>query len=384
MAVMKRNGHFYIYFRPFKNKKIGLKLDVKTKTEANRLEIQLLTGCRSGSYGALDPVAREVCVRMFTNQGWEMPYELSGAQHPREELTLWRACEYFLKYPDIKGNPSRDRYEMCIVRLVDHFGRDKPVKSIWVPDIKRYQIERLDSGASPSTVNWEKGTLSKIFQVLVELQYLEANPARLVKNLSQKSEERHVYLSLHDVDRIAGACPPWFRPIVQTAYYTGMRRGEILGLTRKQVKLQKRMILLGPENTKEAHWKRVPIHNNLIPTLEEATRVSSLGNEKVFLLRDDKGVRDLTEETAKNPWPRACASLALEKPWPRFHDLRHTWRANARRSGIDPTIAESILGHWFRGRSVNERYGHVSDQELLAAVDKMTFDNGETEIMARR
>jgi integrase len=144
------------------------------------------------------------------------------------------------------------------------------------------------------------------------------------------------------------------------------------------------MILLGPEDTKEAHWKRVPIHRNLNPTLEEAMRVSSLGNEKVFLLRDDKVMRDLNEETAKNPWPRACASLATEKPWPRFHDLRHTWRANARRSGIDPTIAESILNHWFSGRSVNERYGHVSGQELLAAIDRMTFDNGETEIMARR
>ncbi|HTY25390.1 MAG TPA: tyrosine-type recombinase/integrase, partial [Desulfomonilaceae bacterium] len=118
--------------------------------------------------------------------------------------------------------------------------------------------------------------------------------------------------------------------------------------------------------------------------LEDAMRVSSLGNEKVFLLRADTGVRELMEETAKNPWPRACEALELEKPRPRFHDLRHTWRANARRSGMDPAIAESILGHWFRGKSVNERYGHISDQELVGAVDKMTFDHGETEIMARR
>ncbi len=236
MAVMKRNGHFYIYFRPFKDKKIGLKLDVKSKTEAKRLENMVLTACRSGSYAALDPMAREVCVRMFTNQGWEMPAEFAGVRRPQEELTLWSACELFFKYPDIKGNPSRERYEMCIVHLVEHFGKDKPMKSIWVPDIKRYQIERLNAGASPSTVNWEKSTLSKIFQVLVEFQYVEANPARLVKNLSQKSEERHVYLSSQDVARIAGACPPWFRPIVQTAYFTGMRRGEILTLTRKQVK----------------------------------------------------------------------------------------------------------------------------------------------------
>ena len=48
---------------------------------------------------------------------------------------------------------------------------------------------------------------------------------------------------------------------------------------------------------------------------------------------------------------------------------------------MDPMIAETILGHWNRERSVNERYGRLSDAELLRAVDSMTFDNGETEIL---
>lgn len=69
------------------------------------------------------------------------------------------------------------------------------------------------------------------------------------------------------------------------------------------------------------------------------------------------------------------------EPPPRFHDLRHTWRTNARRSGVDPQIAETIMGHVFRIRSVNDRYGRISDQELLKAIDMMNFDNGETEIL---
>ena len=48
---------------------------------------------------------------------------------------------------------------------------------------------------------------------------------------------------------------------------------------------------------------------------------------------------------------------------------------------MDPVIAESIMGHWRRERSVNERYGRLSDQVLLKAVDAMTFDHGETEIL---
>ena len=38
------------------------------------------------------------------------------------------------------------------------------------------------------------------------------------------------------------------------------------------------------------------------------------------------------------------------------------------------------MGHWYRGRSVNERYGRISDAELIRAIDEMSFDHGETEI----
>jgi site-specific recombinase XerD len=60
------------------------------------------------------------------------------------------------------------------------------VKSIWIPQIKEYQIARLNDGAAASTVNKEKAALSKIFQVLMELRHVDVNPARLVKNLSEK------------------------------------------------------------------------------------------------------------------------------------------------------------------------------------------------------
>jgi integrase len=320
---------------------------------------------------------------MFRNQGWELPQDLAPQESVQQELTLWRGIEIFLNYPEIKGSAERERYVMCFTHLVEHFGKDLPLKSMWVPHIKEYMILRSSSGVSPSQVNREKGTLSKMFQVLTELQFIEANPCRLIRNLSQKSEERQVYLSFEDVTRIADHCPDWFRLIVWTAYYTGMRRGEITGLSRKQVKLGQRMICLGPEATKERHWKRVPVHRNLLPILESALRVSSLGSERVFLIQDKQSMRPPTLEGVKNPWPRACEALELEKPWPRFHDLRHTWKTNARRSGMDPEIRESILGHWFKEKSVMERYGRISDAELLRAVDCMTFDHGETEIWVR-
>lgn len=389
--VKKRGNSFYIYFKPFKDKKIGVKVDAMTKREAVQIEGAVLRACRTGNYAGLDPVSRETCIRMFTNQSWELPPEIGeyvACVRPAEELTLWKACELFYSYPEIAESKSKWRHECAILNLAEKLGEDRPLKSIWVPDLKRYRVERLNEGAAEGTVNRELATLSKVFRIMIELQLVDSNPVRLVPRLSAKSGERQVYLSLQDVQKIIDQCPAWFRPIILTAYYTGMRRGEILGLTRKQVNLAKRIITLSPEDTKEAHWKRMPIHGNLVPILEESLKVTSLETDKVFLWQGKQGVRPLELETFKNPWPRACEALEkkklLKKPWPRFHDLRHTWRTNARRSGVDPQIAESILGHWFKGKSVNDRYGRISDQELLQAIDKMTFDHGNTEILVAR
>jgi integrase len=284
----------------------------------------------------------------------------------------------------IRNSKSKERHIFAIKNLIRKIGRDKPLRELWAPDVRLYQADRLAEGASATTVNRETSTLSRLFGVMVELKLVESNPVRIVEQLPRKGSEREAYISTEDVRSLAGNCPLWFRPVVWTAFYTGMRRGEILGLKRNGVNLSRRIITLSPDETKEGHWKRVPIHRELVPILGEALKLSALGCDDVFLVRDRKGVHPIPFETARNPWPRACEKLKLQKPWPRFHDLRHTWKTNARRSGMDPEIREAILGHSTKERSVSERYGRISDKELVDAIDLMTFDHGETEILVAK
>ena len=145
MAVKNRNGDFYIYFDPFKSGQIGLKLDVSTKTEAKQIEVMILRACRARNYSALDATAREACVRMFGNKGWELPPELGGGlSRPREDLTLWKAIQLCLMDPEVKESANRERHEYCFPHIVEHWGKDFPVKALCIPHIKQYQAERLN------------------------------------------------------------------------------------------------------------------------------------------------------------------------------------------------------------------------------------------------
>ena len=314
--VVKRNGHYYCYFSPFKTKKVGLKLDVECKAEAKQVETMLLRACRRNDYSGLDSVSREALCRLFVNQNWELPHELSGIKEgPREELTLWKACEMFLKSPEIKARDYKAiaRYKQAIINLARLLGKGVPLKEIWVPALKRYRVERINEGAAPNTVNIELSALSRVSVVMIEAQLLESNPCRLLKRLSTKSNEREVYLSRETVGLIAEKCPVWYQRIIWTAYFSGMRRGEMLGLTRRQVNLSTRLIHLEPTETKEGRRKRVPIHRELVPILEEAMRTPLLGSDKVFVVQDAQGIRKPGTDSFDNPWPRACEALEKAK-----------------------------------------------------------------------
>ncbi len=49
---------------------------------------------------------------------------------------------------------------------------------------------------------------------------------------------------------------------------------------------------------------------------------------------------------------------------------------------MDPEIREGIMGHWFKEKSITERYGRISEQELIKLSTRY-FRSGETEVLAR-
>ena len=169
----------------------------------------------------------------------------------------------------------------------------------------------------------------------------------------------------------------WFRPIIKTAYYTGMRRGEIVDLKRNQVNLGGRMIVIAPTGTKEMQWKRIPISRDFQELLTEIMAVPILRCDYVFTIDGHK----TNPESFKRQWKNAVKGM---DPAPRFHDLRHTFKTNMRNSGVDPEITETIMGHSDGLRSVKERYGRILDHELIQAIDKLQFDFGPTVILTAK
>ena len=387
MAAIKRTAtakYYSLAFYPW-GKQIWVATDERNKKNAQAIESEILKAVRRRiDYSELSHEAKVVCARMFHNQGLQPPEALiteflndGPVEPPPLTLTIERAFNQFLEYPEVKVSKSFSRYKQCLAHFIDYFDVRAAIDRIDVPVLKQYRMDKLDEGTAPGTINWQIGTLSKVFQVMIETGKLKVNPCRDLKSLSQKDGERDAYIGYSDYLMMLDEVGDWFRPIIQCAYLTGMRRNEIVELRKDHVIFEKRMIIIPAGNTKEYAWKRVPVCMELESILKDAISQTDSRCGYVFTINGHK----TNPESFKRQWRLAVKNLELK---PRFHDLRATWKVNARNSGIEEELRRSIMGHGNRSREVKERYGRILDAELVQAIDKMKYDFGPTVILTAK
>ena len=346
---------------------------------AKRIDSALTAALKFNDFRFLYEDSRRVCITLFRNQGRTLPPALlnsAGYNGCAEELTLVKAVEYCLNDPEVLDLADPTRADQAFAHIIAYFGPDFPVSQLKARQIKEYMLARKSQGAAPATINRERSTLSKMFRVLLEAEVVDRNPVKDTKPADDRQGQRDVYISFTDFNRIVFECPPWSQPVFRTLYFTGMRRGEALSLTWDSVNLKKRIITLDMNMTKERRPKRVPIPRILIPDFEKANRVRRLFQDRVFLNAESSPPH---EDSLTRVWRTAVKAVGID-PRPTVHDLRHCWKTNAMRSRIHPAIADAIVGHGDRKKDVRSLYLSISDADLLDAIDRMSFDFGDTDI----
>lgn len=207
----------------------------------------------------------------------------------------------------------------------------------------------------------------------MEAKIVDRNPVKGTSPLDEREGQRDTYISCKDFIRIVEEYPLWAQPVFETLYLTGMRRGEVLGLTWDMVDLQRRIITLGWSQTKEQRPKRVPIHKTLVRILADVRKECPFKSDVVFL--NDEGDPP-HEDSLTRAWRNAVKAVG-NAPRPTVHDLRHCWNTNAMRSGVHPAIADMIVARGDKRKSLQILYLTISDQCLVDAIDRMRFDGEE-------
>jgi integrase len=195
------------------------------------------------------------------------------------------------------------------------------------------------------------------------------------KLLRRNANARKRVLSPVEFDRLMAALSKsnrssHLKAIVAAAHYTGMRRGEILGLTWDRVDLKKRVIRLEATDTKDREARTVPICRELLAVLMALpTRLTASEEDNHVFKYAGEAVGDIREGLQ-----RACkdAGIAYGRKAKNgfvFHDLRHGFNTNMRRAGVPESVIMAITGH--STREMFDRYNTIDDQDKLQAVERL-------------
>ena len=191
-------------------------------------------------------------------------------------------------------------------------------------------------------------------------QKLPTNPLVRVK-LLRKSNVRRSVIDEEGFRRLFEASEEALKPVLVTAFDTGMRKREILDLRWEMVKLKDGEIHLTPSDTKA----------------EDARIVVLTARVKELLSKLPHGLPSMTvfpNPTTGRPYIdvrkmflRAKKKAELPDLW--FHDLRRSFITRARKLGIPESVVMRMSGH--RTRAVFDRYNVVSVDDQRAAVGRL-------------
>jgi integrase len=230
---------------------------------------------------------------------------------------------------------------------LDYFGNRK-LANITRSDLFKFKDkvgttpkERGHACVTDSTVNRALAGLRRLFHFAMSKEYLEESPfpkdPKSGLFLSEKGNRgKRKYFTEDEVKKIIEACPYWLRPIVITAYLTGMRAGEILKLKWKDVNLKEGEILL--EETKAGEPQVVKMQDELIDLFK------SLPKRSEFIFSQDNG-EPLKDWHYYKPFKEALNSIGKnEKGW-NFHTLRHTTGTQLYLKGVPVIAIKDQLRH---------------------------------------
>lgn len=243
------------------------------------------------------------------------------------------------------------------VKRIVAFFRDMEPKQIRPDKVMDYVITRRAFGAKPSTINRELSIMKQFFKWMWKRSLIDTDPTLDIKN-ERGVVKRIRYLSLQEEEKLLSSSKGWLCNIIIFAVSTGMRRGEILSLTKDKIDLDRRVATV--EKSKNGTPRVVPLTSRAMQVVEEAMR-SGGTSEFVFTKQNGKRVLPVT---LKHNFRRAAKIAGLTDI--HFHDLRHTFATRLVQGGVDLYAVQLLLGH--TSPIMTQRYSHHSVESLRSVM----------------
>lgn len=265
-----------------------------------------------------------------------------------EESHSWKeAAERWLRERAGKRSIDRDERIFAIYRPLDSQALDQ-LTADTLADIRALREKEV----SAATVNREFALIRAVLaKAAKEWRWMRQAPAVPMTALEERDPR---WLTRAQFQQLVKLLPKHTADMARFAVATGLRRGNITGLTWDNVDLKGRVVQINASQAKGKRGIAVPLNDEAVAVLK---RLKGKHETHVFVFRGKP-----VYQVATRKWREAVKAIGQNGL--RFHDLRHTWASWQAQSGT-PAYAIRELGGWATEAMVR-RYSHLSAGDLAA------------------
>lgn len=288
-----------------------------------------------------------------------------------EKLTVSSALDRYIKEVIPTKKQSGQRREIGRAEFLKSQIGQYSLAALNSEIIADYRDQRLAEGKANNTVRLELALLSHMYTIAIKEWGLGliANPVLNIRKPSP-GQGRNRRLNNDEEQRLLDACDahsnPYLGWIVRIALYTAMRKSEITSLTRNQINLEKKTILL--PDTKNNSVRTVPLTNKAFQTIKTALSHPIRPIDTNFIFPGEPG-----RDGKRNPyvinriWTQALKRAEISDL--RFHDLRHEATSRLVEAGLSDQEVASITGH--KSMQMLRKYTHLRNEDLVSKISTL-------------
>lgn len=278
------------------------------------------------------------------------------------DITIGQAFGEFYARESANYAIPRNIY-YTLTQFAEYFGESRPFSSITTADINNYIYAMQQNGRAAGTINRHLVVLSKVISTCRKKWGFIAPDVHPLEFRLREPDGRIGLVNDRDRIAIENAAAPHLRLAMQIAYYTGLRRGNILGLKWADIDFERGIITVFVKDATvrggRAHTAFMP--DTLINLLKNIPR-----NSEYVITHNGLPIKDL-----KTAWHAAMRRAEIPAGKYHFHDIRHASGTAVVRATQSLYAAQVHLGH--KSPKMTQRYAKFLDEDK-ARIAHTVFD----------
>ncbi|RCV49698.1 tyrosine-type recombinase/integrase [Marinitenerispora sediminis] len=309
----------------------------------------------------------------ITRDGWWDPH--AG------EVLFRDYAEEWMPQRDLSEKTTRTYEDLLRLHLNPTFG-GMMIKDITEADVRKWRAARLRRKTGKGQVPKAYRLMRAILNTAVSDRLIRENPCRIKGADKEDSEERPV-LSVAEVFKVADAIKPRYRALVLLATFGHLRWGELAGLRRRYLDLERRTVsvqwtvvdvgqLVEGKPKSRAGRRSVPLPELIIDELRRHLDEYAAPGPNGYVFVGVKG-NPLRRSNFTPYWAKACEAVGLVGV--HFHDLRHTGNTYAAEAGASLRELMNRMGHSSSRAAMV--YLHARDEHAREVADRLGERAGE-------